>query len=110
MIRVRLASSFKLKQRAMAPIIALLDELTASVPDYLKACAETLRTSALKIAGSSLGSARDAILQAWAEDLKRITRLLVPFVQLHLTDGYEKAASLSRKKGISALQKVSTRS
>ncbi|PIL36749.1 hypothetical protein GSI_00438 [Ganoderma sinense ZZ0214-1] len=105
MIRVRLASSFRLKQRAMAPITALLDEFTASVPDHLKACAKKNQVSALNIARTSLGGARNAILRAWEEDLKRITRLLVPFVQLHLTEGYELAAGAERKKGISALQK-----
>ena len=109
MVRVRLASSFKLKQRAMTPITALLDELTVSVPGYLQPCTKTLHTSATSIARSSLRSARRAILRAWEEDLKRITRILVPFVQLHLRDGYEKAARAERKKGVSVMQKVSPR-
>ncbi|KAM5532437.1 hypothetical protein V8D89_013931 [Ganoderma adspersum] len=65
MVRVRLASSFKLKKRAMVPITALLDEVTASVPE------STLTISNL----------------------------------LHLSNGYERAASATRKKGISSLQK-----
>ena len=109
MVRVRLASSFKLKKRAMVPITAVLDEVAASVPDYLKPCAETLRASAITIARSSLGAARDAIMRAWEEDLKRTTRILVPFVQQHLSNGYERAANAPRKKGISERQKVSPR-
>lgn len=109
MVQVRLTSSFQLKQRTMAPITTLLDELVASVPNYLQLCAKTLHTSATNIARSSLRSARRAIPRVWEEDLKRITRILVPFVQLHLHESYEKAAGVERKKGVSVLQKVSTR-
>lgn len=103
---VRRMSSLQ-DELVIAAISPLLDELAASVPDYLRPRAKALQDSAVTVALALLPNVRDAIQEMWDERLKQITRLMVPFVQSRLSDAYERVGTMGRKAGIFRLQKVS---
>ncbi|KAI1792937.1 hypothetical protein LXA43DRAFT_1129135 [Ganoderma leucocontextum] len=101
--RVRRIST--LEKRAMSTISPLLEELTSSVPEYLRPRAKRLQCSVKTVAGPILISVKEVAQKTWDDHLQRINRLLVPFVQSHLSEGYEQAAGVPRKSGVSLLQR-----
>ncbi|TBU48520.1 hypothetical protein BD309DRAFT_1043349 [Dichomitus squalens] len=84
-----------LKERAISTIRVLLDELISSVPDYLQRCSRKLRATALSDAHRNMRKVTDTVKQTLEGRQKRISRLLAPFIQGHLSDGYEQAARIT---------------
>ena len=84
-----------IEERATAIILNLLEELTSSVPAYLGECARKLQSSTLVEAHRNIDEVINTVQKTLNEHQQRISRLLVPFIQAQLSQGYQEAGNVS---------------